>query len=91
MPDVRIAAKPFVVEHIKRRGPAPPKPKPIAVAPFTCSELLGRIVRIKDMARELRGVGRQGCEIFTEDKSDLHRAACRLEDDLRRRGVSTGD
>jgi hypothetical protein len=81
-----VTARPFIVEHIKRRSPAPPKPvdKPAAM---DLAELLERVTWLKDKARTLRGVGRGSPEAFTEDKDELHRAVCRLEDDLRRRGV----
>ena len=80
----------FEVVTVQHRGQASARPKrPAKDAPIALSDLIGRVERIKDMARTLRGVGRYGPEAFSEDKSELHRAACRLEDDLRKRGVGT--
>lgn len=78
----------FEVVRLKSRKPAPAKIKSDKPQALPLSELIERVRRIKDMARELRGVGRNGPEAFTEDKSDLRRAAELLEDDLRRRGVN---
>jgi hypothetical protein len=86
--ELMMTARPFTVEHVKRRTPAAPKPAPAKPQPMQLSELLERVVRIKDTTVRLRGVGRFGPEAFTEDKSELRRMAERLEDDLRRRGVS---
>lgn len=84
-----LAPPRFTVEHVRRRSPLLPKPAPAKPQPLQLSEVIERVVRLKDMARTLRGVGRFGPEAFSEDKSDLRRAAELLEDDLRRRGVAS--
>lgn len=68
---------------------APREHKPKTPGPLTLSDVIERVARIKDMAIRLQGVGRtNGADTFAEAKSELHRAACRLEDDLRTRGVA---
>lgn len=64
------------VIRLPRRGAAAPRPKTDMRLPL--SNVIERIEGLRRMARSLKAV---------EDKMDLERAAGRLEDDLRRRGV----
>ena len=86
----------FVVERRRSKLSAPKPMQPRvhqakAPAPLALSDVIERVARLKDMAIRLQGVGRSnGADTFAEAKSELHRAACRLEDDLRRRGVGNG-
>jgi len=64
------------VIRLQRRGVASPRPKTDLRLPL--SNVIERIAILRGMARTIRAV---------DDKLDLERAAGRLEDELRRRGV----
>jgi len=64
------------VIRLPRRSNVAPRPKTDLRLPL--SNVIERIEGLRKMARSLKAV---------EDKMDLERAAGRLEDDLRRRGI----
>jgi hypothetical protein len=72
-----------VVEHVKRRGPAPTKKEAPTTRPMDRREIADAVAEFKDMARRIRPPLNMQPNAFHEDKSELVRAAARLEDAIR--------
>lgn len=74
-----------VVEHIKRRGPVVPAKKdaPTPPRPMNRTEIAAAVAELKEQARRMRPPLNMQPNAFHEDKSELVRAAERLEDAIR--------
>lgn len=85
--ETRNGSRDIPVVTLRSRSPVAPKPsRDGREQPIDTSDLIERVVRIRDMAHTIDR-RRGDPEQHAIDKNELVRAVGRLEADLRRRGV----